>query len=634
MKIQEQIISNGAKIKYLISLIAIIITAFGIFLVPNKIFGQGETGDSAIKYPIAELGNCADKASCGAYCDKPKNEESCLNFAEQNNLMSKEEVKVAKNFIASGDKGPGGCTSKESCESYCDDVSRIDECVSFAEKNNLMPPEELAEAKKIQAAVARGVKPPPCKNKEQCDAYCEDSDHMEECINFATEAGFIQGKELEDAQKMLIAIKKGVKPLPCKGKEACDAYCGNPDNMEVCMNFAMEAGFMNEQEKADAQKMLQAVKKGVKPPNCKSKEECDVYCGEEQHFEECVNFAEAAGMMSSEDAAMSRKTKGKGPGGCKGKEECEAFCKNNQEECFNFAKENGLISEEDLKGMEEGRQGMQNALMQAPQEVLSCLEAELGVDTIEKLKNGTAMPSQEIGDKMGECFEKIGPPEGTPGQGGFAPGQTGPGGCKTPEECDAYCKVHPEECQRFQPGPGAINPGEQMMSPQSGPGGCSSPEKCQSYCTSNPDACRNFSPDSQSQTPPSLPSPFPMPPEGNTEGQIPPPPTGMMPPPGSYPTSPEGVYPAVPSGTYPTPPSGPYPMSPQEGNIPLSPFPLNSSEPPLQPPVNMQPPLDQQLPMQPSPGNFPPPPSSFNVFDLLSAIGKTFSSFLNNLNGR
>ena len=86
---------------------------------------------------------------------------------------------------------------------------------------------------------------------------------MEECIAFGMEAGFIQGKEFEDAQKMLMAIKRGIRPPPCSGKKDCDEYCGNPDNMEACINFAIEAGFMDEREKEDGQKMLQALKKAL-----------------------------------------------------------------------------------------------------------------------------------------------------------------------------------------------------------------------------------------------------------------------------------------------------------------------------------------------------------------------------------
>src|SRR3989344_9339798 len=395
------------KIKYFISFIIISLALFGL-----------AAGAQNIQYPVEELGDCQDESACRSYCDKPENAKSCIAFAEKNNLMSEEEIKMAKKFMAAGSKGPGGCKGKNECEAYCNNIDRIDGCIAFAEENNLMPPEELAEAKKVQDAIKRGVKPPACGNKKQCDIYCDQQEHMEECIAFGAEAGFIQGGELEDAKKMLAAVKKGVKPPPCRGKKACDAYCGNPENMEVCMTFAMEAGFMNEQDKADSQKMLQALKKGIKPPNCRGKDGCDVYCAQEQNFSECTTFAEAAGFMTSGEAAMARKTGGRGPGNCKGKDECEAFCNNpdNQEICFNFAKENGVIPEADLKQMEEGKQRFQESLQQAPSAALDCLNSEIGTDLMEKFKSGAAMPPREVGDKMRGCFEKMrgemGPPPG------------------------------------------------------------------------------------------------------------------------------------------------------------------------------------------------------------------------------
>ncbi len=494
------------KIRYFVSFIVI-----SLALIGSVAWAQN------VQYPVKELGNCQDESACKSYCDKPENAEACVNFAEKNNLMSKEEVEMAKKFIAAGSKGPGGCNGKDKCDAYCNDMAHIDECIAFAVENNLMPPGELEEAKKVQAAIKRGIKPPPCGNKKQCDVYCEESEHMEECIAFGIEAGFIQGKELEDVQKMLAAVKRGVKPPPCKGKEACDVYCSSPDNMEVCMNFAIEAGFMNEREKADSQKMLGALKKGVKPPNCRGKDECDAYCSQEQHFDECTKFAEAAGFMTSEEATMARKTGGKGPGNCKGKDECEAFCNNpdNQETCFNFGKDNGLIPEEDLKQMEQGKQKFQESLQQAPPAVLDCLNSEIGTGLMEKFKSGAAMPPREIGDKMRTCYEKM-RPSGPEGQG--------------------------EPDQKFQPGPGTINPGGQMMPQQAGPGGCKGPEECQTYCESHPDDCKNFSQPQENR------EGMMQPREGEMrEGMMPPSGEGMMPP------SVEGMTP----GTMQPPSTGP-----------------------------------------------------------------------------
>ncbi|MDP3052448.1 MAG: hypothetical protein Q8N22_00635 [bacterium] len=640
------------KTKYL-NFIILSFIIIGSLVLTNQVFAQEPTGAADIQYPVKELGNCQDKTSCKTYCDKPENTEACVSFAEKNNLMSKDEIDTAKKFVASGSKGPGGCAGKDACETYCDNISHIDECVSYAEKNNLMPPKNLAQAKQVQAAIARGVKPPPCKNKKECDSYCEDPNNMEKCVTFGVEAGFIQGKELEDSQKMLAALKRGVKPPPCKGKEACDQYCGEPNNMEVCTNFAIEAGFMTDQEKADSQKMLAAIKQGIKPPACKGKEACDAYCSQDAHFEECTKFAEAAGFISKEDAVMVRKTGGKGPGGCKSKNECDTFCNNpnNQETCFNFGKENGMIPEADLKQMEQGKQQFKETLNQAPQAVLECLNSQLGTDIMEKFKSGTVMPPREIGNQMRTCFEKgMGQPGGPQqGQGGPQNGQDqqnqnqqnqqiqpwadmcssdgngnptalacvdGSGKFITsakvgsdgkpvcPADSTAKCGNYQQNNQqgqpgqnqqgqpedKFQPGPGAVNPGGQIMTQQAGPGGCKGPEECQKYCSSNPDECKNFQPGQQGQI--------------QTQQQQQP--TGNQQPPTQQNMPPQG-------------------QQPQQG----------MTNPPegMTPTVNQQPPAGNiappSTPTTPPPANTTPPPSGFlNLESFLGSITRIFTETL------
>ncbi|OGI71171.1 hypothetical protein A3B84_01405 [Candidatus Nomurabacteria bacterium RIFCSPHIGHO2_02_FULL_35_13] len=403
------------------------IITFGI-LISSLIFGVTladtitNVDDANIQYPIAELGNCQNKNACKTYCDKSANTSSCIAFAEKNNLMTANEINNAKKFINTGTKGPGECTTKNSCEAYCDDISHIDECIAYAEKTGILPPQELEEAKQVQSAIAKGVKPPSCKNKKECDIFCDNPDNMNVCIAFGEAAGFLKGKDLEDAKKMISAIEKGAIPPPCKGKEACDAYCSQPDNMEVCMTFAQAAGFMSPKEAEESQKVLSAIKKGIKPPACKGKEECDKYCTEDSHVEECIAFSVAAGFMSEKDAEMARKTGGKGPGGCSGKEECDAFCQNpeNQETCFNFGKENGLISPEQLKEME----GENNKFQPGPNTI-------------------------------------------NPGGQMMSP-QAGPGGCKTLEECKTYCQNNSEACKNFQPAPNIQQGQIQPIMPQGG----------------------------------------------------------------------------------------------------------------------------------------------------------------------
>ncbi len=330
------------------------IVSFGILMsifVFGTVFADTvvDTKGDNIQYPIVELGNCSDKNSCKAYCDKPDNVSSCMAFAEKNNLMSKEQIDTANKFLNAATKGPGGCTTKESCESYCDDVSHINECVTFAEKSGILSPKDLAEAKLVQSAIARGIKPPPCGSKKACDAYCENPNNMKVCIAFGEEAGFIKGKDLEDAKKMMTAIDKGAIPLPCKGKEACDAYCSQPENVEACIKFAEAAGFMTEK---DAEMMKKTGGKG--PGGCKGKEECDAFCNKSENQEICFNFGKDNGLIPPEqlkqieEGNKFRQNRGEnnpgeqmrseqaGPGGCKTQEECKVFCENNPEICKNF----------------------------------------------------------------------------------------------------------------------------------------------------------------------------------------------------------------------------------------------------------------------------------------------------------
>ena len=316
---------------------------------------------AAIAYPVTELNNCRSRIECQAFCNRTENITSCVTFAERNNLISHEEANQARQFGFSvkTEGGPGGCRSQATCEAYCNTISHIQECIAFSEKHNMIGKEELKEAKQVLKALEKGIKlPGSCQNKQECEAYCKNPNHIEECLTFAEAADLFPSNELKNAKQVLSALKKGAKVPACRGKE-----------------------------------------------------ECDIYCSEETHFEECITFAEKAGFISSEEAVIARKVGNKGPGNCSSKETCEAYCQEpaHQRECFNFAKERGLIPTEQLQQIEEGRARLEEGLRQAQPEALECLKNAMGTDLLEKFRSGELIPGPQIGEQVQKCFEEFKP---------------------------------------------------------------------------------------------------------------------------------------------------------------------------------------------------------------------------------
>ena len=376
------------------------------------------TSKDDIVFPVAELNGCANERECRAYCDEPANITACIAFAEKHNLMSREEVEKATKFAHLG-TGPGGCDSRESCEVYCSDVANIEVCVKFAEENDLIPHKEVEEAKKIARILREGRQlPGNCRGRLQCENYCQNPDHAEECLAFGEEAGLMSPEELERAKKFIPLMKRGETPGSCRTKEQCENYC----------------------------------------------------MGNDEHIDECADFALRVGAATKEEMEMFKKTRGRGPGGCKGREECEAFCNNpdNQEACFKFAEEHGFMKKEDVEQMKEHMSRFKEELNKFPPEVLECIKSRAGTEIIEKIRNGTMTPGPAIGQHIQACFENFRPqmeqmmeqgmpqgmeqgmPQGM--QQGMPQGMEGqfigPGGCKTSEECKRYCSdpAHTQEC--------------------------------------------------------------------------------------------------------------------------------------------------------------------------------------------
>ncbi len=248
-----------------------------------------------------------------------------------------------------------------------------------------------------------------CQDKEACRQYCDVLSNTESCLNFAEARQLFTAAELQEARKLANALKEGAEtPGNCQNKADCNAYCDQREHVRECFNFAKEAGLIPQEELEQAEKSISLIEKGESPGGCIGKEGCNAYCSQDQHKEECMNFAIKAGLMNQEEAERFRKTGGKGPGGCQSEKECDAFCNDpaNRQTCFEFGKEHDLISQEEINMIQEEVQKMQEELQSAPPEVVSCLNEKLGSDKVEKLKSGNFMPGPNIGESTKECFEK------------------------------------------------------------------------------------------------------------------------------------------------------------------------------------------------------------------------------------
>lgn len=265
-----------------------------------------------IVFPISELGNCKSETECRAYCEQRDNADiirACLTFAKKYNLLPRDVIAKGEKFadVAAGG-GPGGCKAEKPCVAYCENIAHIEECVSFAERHDLLPKEELAEAKKVASALRAGAKlPGSCTGKENCVAYCENPAHIDECLAFAEKAGIISPDELAMAKKVAPFLKRGETPGGCKSKAECETYCANPSNFESCITFAQKLGVMSARE-AELLKKTQGRSPGDCARGAKTAEEaranCSVFCNKSENVQTCTKFAAEIGIMSAEEASQ------------------------------------------------------------------------------------------------------------------------------------------------------------------------------------------------------------------------------------------------------------------------------------------------------------------------------------------
>ncbi|OHA91020.1 MAG: hypothetical protein A2758_01365 [Candidatus Zambryskibacteria bacterium RIFCSPHIGHO2_01_FULL_49_18] len=204
-----------------------------LFLVPSNAFAQ------ELPEAFVGPGGCTIKEECRSYCNIDSNKEECLTFAVEKGMMTQEEADKARKFL--NQTGPGGCRGDE-CKNYCEDPTHTEECLKFAVENGMIDEAQAARMRKMKE-IAEMSGPGGCKGQE-CRAYCEDEAHMEECFAFARENGLVGEKEVEGyetGKKIRAKIETAGGPGGCRSERECHEYCSDASRVEECVAFGAES---------------------------------------------------------------------------------------------------------------------------------------------------------------------------------------------------------------------------------------------------------------------------------------------------------------------------------------------------------------------------------------------------------
>ena len=282
-------------------------------------------------------GECRSHEECERFCREPQNHDVCLDFAVQQGFLTSNEAQRIKEFKRQADQareefeveietdpdfdedrarqileaqgGPGGCQTFEECAQFCDQPQNQEACFQFAEKHGLFKNKEHAE--KIKKIISEGG-PGGCRGERQCRAFCENPDNFETCIEFAQEHEFIKPEEVEKARRGARALREG-GPGGCKGPKECEVFCHNPENQEVCFEWAKKQGFVSEEQI----RMMEEFKR--------RRQEI-----EREHRKRGEEFRPSEGFKPPGEFL--------GPGGCVGADQCRKYCEDpaNKELCQSF----------------------------------------------------------------------------------------------------------------------------------------------------------------------------------------------------------------------------------------------------------------------------------------------------------
>lgn len=275
--------------------------SYGKYVLKKDVLGEQTASEQEmakkynISFPITELGNCSSITACKAYCENPSNQEACLSFAKKKGFYK--EVQIQQQAVPPSEnkqdllekaKTELGCTSMESCRTYCE--TNHDVCMQFAKKHGLHQPQD--ETKKDEL-LQKAKEELGCTSMESCRTYCEA--HSQACMDFAKKHNMNQEhREYPNPSQ---------KPGNCDSEASCKKYC--EEHQDQCKGFRAQ----------------QQVSCKPRPsclnaqPACKLPEPAEGWCS------------------TGETYRNTEQGEYLGPSGCKTETECKAYCESHPSEC-------------------------------------------------------------------------------------------------------------------------------------------------------------------------------------------------------------------------------------------------------------------------------------------------------------
>lgn len=311
----------------------------------------------------------------------------------------------------------GNCADETACRTYCDNPDHLPECLRFAKRHNLLEGKDIPEenVEKLIDAL-KGGGPGGCKNQRQCEEFCDDVKNINACVDFAEKSGFLTGEKLKEVKKVRTALDRGIKlPPGCKNERTCEAVCEAPPDIATaksCFGFAKEAGLLPpEFDDAKTERMFELIDRGE--INFREMKKCESLDRGENldasTIDKCLEVGEKLGFMKPEEKELAKRMMLEGgPGGCRGRN-CQTICEEKPDECLKYFEEKGIPFPAETQGrIQEGLEQMRSALAGAPPEVLACLKTEIGADVFNRIQSGAVKASEMagIGPRMGTIMQK------------------------------------------------------------------------------------------------------------------------------------------------------------------------------------------------------------------------------------